>query len=272
MTLIQAIILGIFQGASEFLPISSTGHLVLVTYLFRWEFSQEEAFIFNVLVQFATLSAVIVYFRNDLINIARSMVKGITSGTLFQNENSKLGWFLFLATIPAGLVGILFKREFRLVFSSPTATAISLLITSLLLFLGELLGKRSRKFRDLSWIDALLIGLFQVLALFPGISRSGSTISGGLIKNFDRKSSARFSFLMAIPVMSAAGILALIDLIQTPSLLIQYPVYFAGFVASSIVGYIAIKWFISYLSRQSLYIFSGYCAVVGIIILILISK
>jgi undecaprenyl-diphosphatase len=199
MTIFQSIILGIVQGASEFLPISSSGHLVLVPFLLGWEFSQSEAFVFDVLAQVATMFAVIFYFWNDLLAILKAVLQGIVSRKPFQSGESRLGWFLVLATIPAGLAALFYKETFEQAFSNPRAAAFFLLGTSLLLIIGEAVGKRSRSLKEITWFDALWVGLFQVLALFPGISRSGSTIAGGLTRGIDRKSSARFSFLMAIP-------------------------------------------------------------------------
>ena len=272
MTLLQSLILGVIQGASEFIPISSSGHLVLAPFLFGWDISQNEAFVFNVLVQVATLLAVIIYFWKDLIKIFKAFLNGIKSSNSFDDHQSLMGWYLILATIPAGLTAVLFKETFENAFSNPKAVAIFLFVTSLLLILGEVLGKRTRSLEILSWFDALVMGLFQVLALFPGISRSGATIAGGLIRGLDRKSSATFSFLMAVPVMLAAGLLAVIDLVQSPGLVQQIPIYIPGFATAAIVGYLAIRWFIVYLSKQSLYIFAGYCAILGSVMLFVISK
>jgi undecaprenyl-diphosphatase len=270
MTFLQSIILGIIQGASEFLPISSSGHLVLTPYLFGWTLSPEETFIFDVLVQVATLFAVIVYFWKDLIGILQSFLAGIVKRNPFQDLESRLGWYLILSTIPAGIAGVLFKDTFEQAFSNPKAAALFLLGTSALLIIGESFGKRIRSLETINWIDSLIIGLFQILALFPGISRSGSTITGGLLRGLDRNSSAKYSFLMAVPVMFAAGLLASIDLIQSPGLFSQLPVYLAGFIAAALIGYLAIRWFIAYLSNQSLYLFAGYCFLTGLVMLLLI--
>ncbi len=271
MTLLQSIILGIIQGASEFLPISSSGHLVLAPYVFGWNIPPREAFVFDVLVQVATLSAVIIYYWKDLGQILKSMFRGIVSRKPLNDPHSRLGWYLILATIPAGLAALLFKDIFEKAFSSPKASAIFLIFTSIFLLIAEIFGSRNRSLDTASWFDALLIGIFQVFALFPGISRSGSTISGGMLRGFNRESSARFSFLMAVPVMSAAGVLAISDLITSPDLLSKLPIYIAGFITAALVGYLAIRWFISYLSNKSLYLFAGYCGVIGLIFLIILS-
>ena len=271
MTLMQSIILGIIQGASEFLPISSSGHLVLAPYVFGWDIPPQEAFIFDVLVQVATLAAVIIYYWKDLLQIIKSMFSGIVSRKPLFDLYSRLGWYLILATIPAGLAAIFFKDIFENAFSNPKAAAIFLIFTSVFLFIAEFFGSRIRALDSASWHDALWIGFFQIFALFPGISRSGSTISGGMLRGFNRESSARFSFLMAVPVMSAAGVLAISDLLTSPDLLSKLPIYFAGFITAALVGYLAIRWFISYLSKKSLYLFAVYCAVIGLIFLTLLS-
>ncbi len=272
MTLFQSIILGIIQGASEFLPISSSGHLVLAPYVFGWDILPREAFIFDVLVQVATLTAVIIYYWKDLLQILKSMFRGIVDRKPFYDLHSRLGWFLILATIPAGLAAIFFKDIFENAFSDPKAAAFFLIVTSIFLLIAEIFGSRYRSLDTISWIDTLWVGFFQVFALFPGISRSGSTISGGMLIGFDRESSARFSFLMAVPVMSAAGVLAISDLFASPELLSKLPIYLAGFITAALVGYLAIRWFISYLSKRSLYLFAGYCGVIGLIFLILLSR
>lgn len=271
MTYMQSIVLGIIQGASEFLPISSSGHLVLTPFLFGWNIPVQEAFIFDVLVQVATLVAVIIYYWKDLIDILKSMISGIKSQEYFKDPLSRLGWLLILATIPAGVIAILFKETFEQAFSNPKSASIFLLCTSALLIIGEHFGSRERSINSATWLDAIWVGIFQVFALFPGISRSGSTISGGLLRGLDRPAAARFSFLMAIPVMSAAGALALFDLFSAPELLGQFPIYLVGFLTAALVGYLSIHWFISYLSKRSLYLFACYCALLGIGFLIFVN-
>ncbi len=267
MSIFQAVILGIVQGLTEFIPVSSSGHLVLVPHLLGWQFAPSQAFIFDVLVQWGTLFAVIVYFWKDLVEIAIDFLKALTSGKPFATENSRMGWYLIIATIPAVVVGLLAKDLVESAFASATATGFFLLITALLLVVAELIGKRSRTMDQITWFDAFWIGCSQVLALLPGVSRSGSTIAGGMTRNLDRSAAARFSFLMSIPVMLGAGVLAFKDLFAmstTDSLLVPLLV---GFLAALISGYMAIRWLISYLSKHSLYVFAGYCLLVGVLIL-----
>lgn len=265
MSILQAIILGIVQGLTEFLPISSSAHLVLVPFLLGWELPETQVFVFDVLVQVGTLAAVIIYFWKDLLAIAVAFVKGIWQRKPFAETDSRLGWFLILASIPAGIFGLLIKDQVEAAFNSPVATAMFLLVTTLLLSLGELLGRRSRTLEKLTWIDALWIGAAQALSIFPGVSRSGSTIAGGLLRHFDRKSAARFSFLMSIPIMLAAGGLGVKDLLDVPNLTAFLPAVIAGFVAAGVVGYFAIGWLLKFVASHSLRVFAVYCTALALL-------
>ncbi len=268
MTLIQSILLGIIQGLTEFLPISSSAHLVITPYLLGWEIPEDSAFIFNVLVQLGTLAAVIAYFWRDLVTILKAFLLGIMRRQPFTEVNSRLGWLLILATLPAVLAGMLVKDLVEQAFSSPIATAIFLIVTAGFLIIAERLGKRTRHLEQLGWLDALVIGLFQALSLFPGISRSGSTITGGMLRGFDRKASTRFSFLMSVPVMLGAGGLAVLDLLQLPDFTSQLPTLLLGFIAAMIVGYLSIRWLLGFLTRHSFYGFAVYCLAAAAITLV----
>lgn len=268
MSILQAIVMGFVQGVTEFLPVSSSGHLVLVPHFLGWEFSQQEAFVFGVLVQWGTLLAVIIYFWHDLVKIVTEFLHGLIRREPFAAPEARLGWFLLLATIPAVVLGFMLKDSVEAAFSNSFVTGVALLVTAALLVIAELVGKRRRTLEEINWIDALWIGFAQVLALFPGVSRSGSTIAGGMTRNLDRPAAARFSFLMSIPVMVGAGALALVDLFQTPSLSGLMLPLVAGFLSALVFGYIAIRWLLAYLTRHSLYIFAIYCTLVGILAIV----
>lgn len=269
MTLIQSLILGIIQGLTEFLPISSSAHLVLVPKLLGWQIPQSQVFPFDVLVQLGTLVAVIIYFWKDLWNIIKGFVKALVDRQPFGSSDARMGWYLILATIPAGLAGILIKDTVEAAFNSATATAFFLFGTALLLVLAELLGKRTRTLTEINWLDALMIGIFQVISLFPGVSRSGSTISAGMFQKFDRPSAARFSFLMSVPVMLGAGLVSFKDALEVPEFSDFLPIILVGFLAALLVGYLAIHWLLSFLGKRSLYIFAIYCVILGSLVIIL---
>lgn len=265
MTLFQAILLGIVQGATEFLPVSSSGHLVLVPHILAWQIPAQEAFVFDVLVQLGTLAAVILYFRRDLADITLAWTRALTARRPFSTPNALLGWYLLLATLPALIFGLLLKDQVEAAFDRPVHVAGFLLATAALLLLAEFAGKPQRPLTSLGWLDALLMGLFQVLALFPGVSRSGATITGGMLRGLDRPAAARFSFLMSVPVMLAAGALALLDLFAIPDLAGFLPVMLAGFLTAAAVGYLSIRWLLAFLARRSLIPFSIYLIMVSLI-------
>ncbi|OGO38908.1 MAG: undecaprenyl-diphosphatase UppP [Chloroflexi bacterium RBG_16_57_11] len=266
MTLFQSIILGIVQGLTEFLPISSSAHLVIVPYILNWDIPKEQAFIFNVLVQVATLVAVIAYFRMDLIAILRAWLNAIIKRQPFATSDSRLGWYILVATVPAGIIGLLLKELVEQAFASPVATAGLLLLTPALLVIAEQVGKRNRSLEAMNWFDALWVGFGQALAIFPGVSRSGATIAAGMTRNLERPAAARFAFLISIPIMLAAGLLAGLDLLQMPNFASLLPVFIPGIIAAALTGFLSIRWLLGYLVRHSLYGFAIYCVVLALIV------
>lgn len=268
MTIIESIILGIIQGLTEFLPVSSSAHLLLVPYWLNWSFPAEQVFIFDVLVQMGTLIAVIIYFWKDLVKIITAVVGNLFAGKPFQTDEARLGWWVVLATIPAGLLGLLVKDQVDAAVSSPLTTALFLLLTAALLSAAEWFGKYKKELPQMTWLDALVIGVFQALSIFPGVSRSGSTISGALFRNFNRPAAARFSFLMSIPIMLAAGGLATLDMLEMPGLGSFLPVVVIGTLAAGIVGYLSIRWLLKYLQQHSFYGFAVYCVLAAVLTLV----
>lgn len=268
MTSVQAAALGLVQGLTEFIPVSSSGHLVVVPHFLGWQFSPEEAFVFDVLVQMGTLVAVLAYFRQELTAIARAFLLGLVRRQPFAEADARMGWQLILATIPAAVIGLLCKDAVEQAFASPKLSGLFFLVTALLLLLAEKLGRRSRALEQLDWKDSLWIGFFQVISLLPGVSRSGATMTGGMARHFDRPAAARFSFLMSVPVMVGAGLLAVKDLLEMPAAGDFIPPLLIGFLTAMISGYIAIRWFISYLGRHSLELFAGYCLGLGLAVLL----
>ena len=268
MTILQSIILGIIQGLTEFLPISSSAHLVIVPYLFGWQIDTSVVFIFDVLIQVGTMISVLTYFWKDLLNIITAVLSGLVDRSPLKTSQSQLGWLILLATIPAGLCGLLVKDLVEAAFNSPTAASFFLLGTAVLLAAAEHFGQRVRDLSEINWKDAIWIGAFQALAIFPGISRSGATISCGMLRNIKRPAAARFSFLMFIPIMLAASVLAVLDLLKLQSLGQYLPILITGFITSAVVGYLSIRWLIRFLSTHTLYGFSIYCAILALMVLL----
>lgn len=268
MTLFQAIILGIVQGLTEFIPVSSTAHLMVFSTLLGLP-ADERTFSFNVIIQLGTILALLLFFWKDIWHIIQAFILGLWHRKPFENLNARLGWLVIVATLPALVAGFLMKDIIQKLFQDPfTQAGIRLLITCGLLAFVEYFDNRTRTLSDATWLDAVSVGLFQVLALFPGASRSGTTIAGGMIRGFDRPSAARFAFLMSAPILLAAGAyetLKVIDMSGTRDFL---PYLLTGFVTAAIFGWLSIKWLIAYLSRHSLYIFSIYCGTAGLILLV----
>ena len=262
MTIFQAFLLGIIQGLTEFIPVSSTGHLLIAQSLLGITPSVA-TFAFLVLVQLGTVVSLVVYFWGDLITLLKAFF-----AKPFSTQDNRLAWYIIIATIPALLAGVLLKSAVENLFKLPLLeAAIRLLTAALIMALAEYFGKRLRQLDSMTWVDALFIGGMQILAVFPGASRSGTTISGGMFRTFDRPSAARFAFLMAVPVMLAAGAYEMLDVLKLPNLSSFLPIIVVGFVTAATVGWLAIKWLMGYLNRHSLYVFAGYCAVVGSLVL-----
>jgi len=265
MTFINAFILGIIQGLTEFIPVSSTAHLLIAEHFMGLDPNDAALFSFSVLIQLGTLISVFIFYWKDLLGLVKAFF-----ARPFSTAENKLAWYIIIATIPALIFGYILKDAVEALFQNPRLEAtICLFTAAVLLFFAEWLTKKNRILDSMTWLDALFIGVVQVLAIFPGASRSGTTISGGMFRGFDRPAAARFAFLMSVPVMLAAGGYEMLDVIQMPNVSEFLPLLAAGFVTAALVGWFAIKWLIDYLSKHSLYVFAIYCALAGAIIFFL---
>ena len=265
MNIVHAIVLGIIQGLTEFIPVSSTAHLLMTEHFLGLDPNNEALFSFSVIIQLGTVISLFAFYWKDLLRIARATLD-------VRNETAErdLGLYIVLATIPALIVGYLLRDAVETLFKQPMLQAsIRLFSAAVLLALAESLTSKKRSLESMKWLDALIVGLFQIIAVFPGASRSGTTISGGMFRGLDRPAAARFAFLMSVPVLLAAGGYEMLDVLQMPNLGQFLPLLAVGFFTAAIVGWFAIKWLIGYLSRHSLYVFAGYCAVAGLIIFLL---
>lgn len=268
MNLIQAIILGIVQGATEFLPVSSSGHLVLAPWWLGW--GEVNSLTFTVAAHLGTLCAVLVYFRQDWLAILRGGLALLRTRSL-ADPYGRLFLYLIIGSIPAGLAGLLFAAALEQAFANAAAAAAFLLVTAALLILSERWAARRPATRALDtfrWADALFVGLAQMLALLPGISRSGSTIAAGLFRGVSRTDAARFSFLLSTPAILGAGLLAAVDLLAAQTTGGELLLLVAGFVSAGLVGYLAIAFLLAHLRQHRLYLFAAYCVVVGLVSLL----
>jgi undecaprenyl-diphosphatase len=271
MSILQALILGIVQGLTEYIPVSSTAHLILVPWLFGWNLDIQTKFVFDILVQWGTLVGVVVYFWHDIWAIVRAMLDGLIQRRPLGTTEARLGWYVIVATIPAVIFGLVLKKYVEELYSQYLIIAVIVILAAGLMLAAERFGKRTRQADDMTAIDAGAIGLWQVLAFAPGVSRSSATISGGMLRHLQRADAARFSFLISIPALLGAGIIALKDLFSVPGLLSSLALPLAvGFVSAAISGYFSIRWLLSFLQRRSLNVFTIYRLVFGIICIVLI--
>jgi undecaprenyl-diphosphatase len=269
MSVLQAVVLGITQGLTEFIPVSSTAHLLIMGKVIGIA-SNDKSFAFSVIVQLGTLFALLLFFWRDIWHIAEAFIHGLINRKPFENLDSRLGWLILVATVPALIAALLLVNVVKGMFKDPLIEAgIRLLLTAALLVAVEYFDRRGRTLESATWMDALSVGLFQVLAIFPGASRSGTTIAGGMIRGFDRPSAARFAFLLSGPIMLAAGAYESLRVIEMPGTHAFLPYLITGFVFAAVFGWLSIRWLLHYLSRHSLYVFAVYCAVLGVVVLLL---
>jgi undecaprenyl-diphosphatase len=272
MTLLESLLLGIIQGLTEFIPVSSTAHLLIGQQLLGIP-TDSATFSFLVIVQVGTLVSLFVYYWQDLLKIVTETLRFLPSlrqprDTWNLTPDTLLGLYILLATVPALLVGYFVRDWVEFLFRQPMLQAATrLFMAATLLALAERFGRKNRSLDSMKWLDALVVGLFQVLAVFPGSSRSGATISGGMFRGFDRPAAARFAFLMSVPVMLAAGAYEMLDVLKMPDLGEFLPLLAVGFVSAAISGWFAVRWLIAFLSRGSLYVFAAYCATIGTLVL-----
>ena len=276
MTLFQAIIYGIIQGLTEFLPISSTAHLRIVPALLGWG---DPGAAFTAVIQFGTLVAVLSYFVGDIISILRAVLDGVFKKSLFHTRESVMGWMIAAGTVPVVVLGLLFKKDIETTLRSLYVIAASMIGLALVLLVAELLEKKRirdggqlKTLGEISWLDAILIGCAQAVALIPGSSRSGVTITGGLFVGLNRETAARFSFLLSLPSVFAAGAYELIkqrhELLSTDIGILNLVV---ATLVSGIVGYLSIEFLLGYLKKHTTYLFIFYRLIVGAALLLLLG-
>jgi len=261
MESLQAIILGLVQGLGEFLPISSTAHLILVPYFFGW---QDPGLAFDVALHLGTLIAVIGFFWKDWLNIFRVAFENKSKIQFDQKNdfNEKTLWFLVLATIPGVLAGYFLEARAETIFRSPLIIAGTLFLLGLILYLADKYLQHRKNIKQVNWKDAIVIGLSQAVAIIPGVSRSGATITAGLFLGLSRSSAARFSFLLSTPIILGATIFKLPELLRNG---INWPIIL-GVLVSAISGYLAIKYLLLLIEKIGYGIFFWYRTLLALLI------
>jgi undecaprenyl-diphosphatase len=274
---LKAVVLGIIQGLTEFLPISSSAHLILVPWLFGWETS---GLTFDVALHLGTSAAILAYFWRDWVDLALELIRGIRERSLFGNAQRRLAWFLFIGTLPAVVAGLLLEDYIKTTLRSPLIPVVTLVGFGILLYYADRKSRQSRSLDQFRWGDCFWIGMSQALALVPGVSRSGITISAAMVRDASRIAAARFSFLLSTPVIVGAGVLQGWHLLAATlhpgaavvgpdvgSTAVKWDVLIVGISSAAITGFLCIRYFLRYLQTNNLVPFVIYRIVLAAVVL-----
>jgi undecaprenyl-diphosphatase len=284
--MLQAIILGIVQGLTEFLPISSSAHLRLVGLLIGTGADPGAAF--TAIIQLGTETAVLIYFWHDVTRIIGKWVRGLFRRVPQSDPDVRLGWFIILGSIPIIILGLLFQNAIQTTFRSLWVIAVTFIVFGIILWIADVVGAKQLRLKQLTWPHAIVYGLAQALALIPGVSRSGGTISAGLFLGYERRAAARYSFLLAIPAVFGSGLYEAYSAVKdacgktvttaaqiqaagcTPATFSPLETLVAALVAG-VIGFVVIAFFMSYISKRSFLPFVIYRIALGIVLIVLLS-
>jgi undecaprenyl-diphosphatase len=263
MNALQAIVLGLVQGLTEFLPISSSGHLRIVPAFFGWD---DPGAAFTAVIQLGTMAAVLLYFRADLWRIAVAWLRSLRDPAVRGDLDARMGWYIILGTIPIAVLGLAFKNPIENQFRTLELIGTTLIVFAFVMLAAEARSRRDRSLREITSRDGLLIGLAQALALVPGVSRSGATISAGLFLNFDRAAAARYSFLLSVPAVVLSG---LFELRHAGEGNLPIGATALATLLAFVTGYASIAFLLRYLARHTIAVFVGYRIVLGVVVIAL---
>jgi undecaprenyl-diphosphatase len=271
MSWLQVIVLSLVQGLTEFLPVSSSGHLAIVSRVF---FADDAGASFTAVSQLGTELAVLVYFAKDIWRILRAWFNGVFVKAHRDNLDYRMGWYVIIGSIPICVLGLLFKDAIRTGVRNLWIVAIAMIVFSAVIAAAEYVGRQTRHAEQLTWRDGLVVGIAQCLALVPGVSRSGSTISAGLFLGLDRELAARFGFLLGIPAVLASGIFSLPDAFApvTEGMSATGLQLLVSVVITFLVGWAAISWLLRFVGSHTMYWFVGYRLVLGVVVLVLLGS
>ncbi|HZA45397.1 MAG TPA: undecaprenyl-diphosphatase UppP [Rubrobacter sp.] len=269
LELLQAIILGIVQGLTEFLPVSSSGHLLLGQYFLGLD-QNRFGLSFDVALHMGTLIAVVSYFWRDLIRMVRAFLRSFAYRDLKNDPDQRLAYLVIASAAPAALIGFLFGDFFEDTVRSPWVVVFNFILVGVLFIVGEAVGTRTRRASKLGFGEAVSIGLAQSMALVPGVSRSGATITLGLLLGLRREEAAKFSFLMSVPIIAGAGSLKVAQVIAAGMDMQQIVLFVVGFVTSAAIGYVTIRFLLNYLTNHSLRAFAYYRFGIAAVVIVLL--
>lgn len=267
----HAIILGVIEGITEFLPISSTGHLTIAEKMLGYSISDSSITAFTAIIQSGAVLATVVYFWKDISRVLMAWIRGLFVNKYRKNSDYKYGWAIIIGSIPIAIIGILFKDEIETVLRSLWFVAIALILWSLVMWWADKKAKQNLHEEDITWRDTLAVGIAQCLALIPGVSRSGATMSAGLLRNFDRVAVTKLSFFLSIPALSAAGILQIISKHSAIGASVGWTATIIATLISFVVAYISVAWLLKFVAKHDYSVFIWYRVIVGALLLIALA-
>lgn len=270
MELLHAIILGIVEGVTEFLPISSTGHLTITEKLLGYQVNAAGITAFTAVVQIGAIAAAVLYFWKDIVRIVTAWLAGLFDAEKRREADYRMGWFVVIGSIPVAVVGLLLKHTIETTFRGLWVVAVGLILWSAVMYAADRYGRETRNEKDLTWKDGLFMGAIQCFSLIPGVSRSGATISAGLFRDIDRVTATRMSFFLGIPALAAAGGLEAVTQAKNISLHVGWTPTILGIVVSFIVGYFSIAWLLKFVSHHNFTPFVIYRVGLGAAIVVLL--
>lgn len=271
MDLLHAILLGFVEGITEFLPISSTGHLTIIEKLLGYSINSRDITAFTAIVQVGAVLATLLYLRKDLARIIGVWMRGLTDSTARKSTDYRFGWAIILGSLPIGVVGLLFQDQIETTLRSLWLVSIALIAWSGVMWIADRYGQQNRHENAVTWKDTLIIGLVQCMALIPGVSRSGATMSAGLLRGLDRVTVTKLSFFLSIPALTAAGILQTLQEYKNISTGVGWGPTIVATLVSFCVAYVAVAWLLKFIAKHSYTVFIVYRLALGTILILLLA-
>jgi undecaprenyl-diphosphatase len=271
MDLLQAVVFGIIEGITEFLPVSSTGHLTIAEKLMGFSINDPGVTAFTAIIQSGAVLATVLYFWKDIVRIAKAWFRGIVQPAARATQDYRFGWAVIIGSIPIGIAGLLFKDQIETTLRSLWYVAIALLAWSAVMWIADRVGQQTRHEKDTTWKDTLIIGIVQCLALIPGVSRSGATMSAGLLRGFDRVTVTKLSFFLSIPALLAAGAQQSISEFGNISNGVGWGPTLVATAVSFIVAYAAVAWLLKFIAKHTYSVFIVYRVVLAIALIVLLA-
>jgi undecaprenyl-diphosphatase len=271
LNILEAVFLGAVEGLTEFLPISSTGHLTILESLFGHSPNDPDITAFTAIIQVGAVLATLIYFRSDFKRLIAAWFRGLASRESRRDLDYRQAWAVIVGAIPIGVVGLLFKDQIETTLRSLWFVGSALILWSGVMYFADKTATQSRDEKDVTWKDTLIIGIVQCMALIPGVSRSGATMSAGLLRGLDRVTVTKLSFFLSVPALAAAGTLQVVDEYDSISHGVGWPATITATVVSFIVAYVAVAWLLKFIAKHTYTVFIVYRLILGAVVLTLVA-